>query len=58
MRILAFTAHGGVGKSTLVNHWLAEMARDNYRGATRVFGWSFYSQGVRAGAISVGGYLH
>jgi len=47
IRVLAFTAHGGVGKSTLVNHWLAEIARDNYRGATRVFGWSFYSQGVR-----------
>src|SRR5207248_3018184 len=46
-RVLAFTAHGGVGKSTLVNHWLAEMARENYRGATRVFGWSFFSQGVR-----------
>lgn len=45
--VVAFTAHGGVGKSTLVNHWLAEMARDNYRAATRVFGWSFYSQGVR-----------
>jgi TIR domain-containing protein len=47
VRTLAFTAHGGVGKSTLVNHWLAEMARDNYRGAACVFGWSFYSQGVR-----------
>ena len=46
-RILAFTAHGGVGKSTLINHWLTEMGRDNYRGATRVFGWSFFSQGVR-----------
>jgi len=46
-RVLAFTAHGGVGKSTLVNHWLAEMWHDNYRGATRVFGWSFFSQGVR-----------
>jgi TIR domain len=46
-RVLVFTAHGGVGKSTLVNHWLAEMARENYRGATRVFGWSFFSQGVR-----------
>lgn len=46
-RILAFSAHGGVGKSTLVNRWLVEMARDRYRGATRVFGWSFYSQGVR-----------
>jgi tetratricopeptide (TPR) repeat protein len=52
VRILAFTAHGGVGKSTLVNHWLAEMARDHYRGATRVFGWSFFSQGVRAEAVA------
>jgi nucleoside phosphorylase/tetratricopeptide (TPR) repeat protein len=47
IHVLAFTAHGGVGKSTLVNHWLTDMARDHYRGATRVFGWSFYSQGVR-----------
>lgn len=47
VRVLAFTAHGGVGKSTLVNHWLAEMKRKHYDGAQRVFGWSFYSQGVR-----------
>ncbi len=47
LRILAFTAYGGFGKSTLVNHWLADMARDHYRGATHVFGWSFYSQGVQ-----------
>jgi hypothetical protein len=47
IRVLVFTAHGGVGKSTLINHWLAEMAGENYRGATRVFGWSFFSQGVR-----------
>ena len=46
-RIVAFTANGGVGKSTLVNHWLRGMNRDRFRGATRVFGWSFYSQGVR-----------
>jgi len=46
-RVLIFTAHGGVGKSTLVNHWLDEMKRDNFRGASRVFGWSFYSQGFR-----------
>lgn len=48
VRVLAFTAHGGVGKSTLVNHWLGEMRRDGFRGARQVFGWSFYSQGVRA----------
>lgn len=47
VRVLAFTAQGGVGKSTLVNHWLAEMRSDGFRGAQRVFGWSFYSQGVR-----------
>jgi tetratricopeptide (TPR) repeat protein len=46
-RVLAFKAQGGVGKSTLINHWLEEMRRDNFRGATRVFSWSFYSQGVR-----------
>jgi hypothetical protein len=46
-RVLAFKAQGGVGKSTLINHWLAEMRRDDFRGAARVFGWSFYSQGVR-----------
>jgi tetratricopeptide (TPR) repeat protein len=44
--IICFVAWGGVGKSTLVNRWLAEMAVDNYRGAARVFGWSFYSQGT------------
>jgi tetratricopeptide (TPR) repeat protein len=46
-RVLAFVAYGGVGKSTLVNHWLQEMQKDHFRGATRVFGWSFYSQGAR-----------
>jgi hypothetical protein len=30
--ILSLVAWGGVGKSALVNHWLASMARDNYRG--------------------------
>jgi tetratricopeptide (TPR) repeat protein len=42
--VVYFWAWGGVGKSALMNHWLAEMARDNYRGAERVFGWTFYSQ--------------
>ena len=46
-RVLAFVAYGGVGKSTLVNHWLQDMQRDHFRGTTRVFGWSFYSQGAR-----------
>ena len=39
-------AWGGVGKTTLVNKWLERLTADNYRGAQRVFGWSFYSQGT------------
>jgi len=45
--ILSLVAWGGVGKTALVNEWLNRMERDNYRGAERVFGWSFYSQGTR-----------
>jgi hypothetical protein len=51
--IIAFVAWGGVGKTALVNHWLKQrMARDNYRGAERVYGWSFYSQGTSERAAS------
>ncbi len=49
VNVLSLVAWGGVGKSALVNKWLAQMARDNYRGAERVFGWSFYSQGAAEG---------
>jgi tetratricopeptide (TPR) repeat protein len=51
--IVTFIAWGGVGKTALVNHWLKQrMARDNYRGADRVYGWSFYSQGTSEHAAS------
>jgi len=46
LNIVSLVAWGGVGKSTLVNRWLEHMAADNYRGARRVFAWSFYSQGT------------
>lgn len=45
--VVSLIAWGGVGKSALVDHWLQELGRDNYRGAQRVYGWSFYSQGTR-----------
>lgn len=41
------SAWGGVGKTALVNRWVNRMGRDNYRGAARVYGWSFYTQGTR-----------
>ncbi len=44
--VVSFVAWGGVGKSTLINKWLRYMEEENYRGAKRVFGWSFYSQGT------------
>lgn len=47
--VLSLVAWGGVGKTALVNKWLAHMAQDNYRGAERVYGWSFYSQGAAEG---------
>ena len=46
-KIFSLVAWGGVGKTALVNEWLNRMERDNYRGAERVYGWSFYSQGAR-----------
>jgi tetratricopeptide (TPR) repeat protein len=46
--ILSLVAWGGVGKTALVNYWLThKMGPDDYRGARRVYGWSFYSQGTR-----------
>jgi len=50
--IVALVAFGGVGKSAVVNHWLRQMKQERYRGARRVFGWSFYAQGHREQTIS------
>lgn len=55
--VLSVVAWGGVGKSALVNHWLASMLRNDYRGAERVFGWSFYSQGSRETAASADNFI-
>ena len=40
--VVSLVAWGGVGKSALVNAWLRALARDDYRGAERVYGWSFH----------------
>ncbi|HEX2211220.1 MAG TPA: TIR domain-containing protein [Longimicrobium sp.] len=44
--VIVFRAWGGVGKSTLMRVWCEAMREENYRGAERVFAWSFYSQGT------------
>jgi hypothetical protein len=50
--IISLVAWGGVGKSAMVKHWLGQMAREKFRGAARVYGWSFFSQGAREGEVS------
>ena len=45
VNVVTIVAWAGVGKSTLVNHWLRRMATDHYRYAELIFGWSFYRQG-------------
>ncbi len=52
IHVISLVAWGGVGKSALVNHWLGTMAKENYRGARRVYGVSFYSQGTKQTAAS------
>jgi hypothetical protein len=44
--IVSLIAWGGVGKTALINVWLNKMCDEHYRGAERVYGWSFYSQGA------------
>lgn len=45
VNVLQMLAFGGVGKSALVNAWLANLSKNNYHGAKKVYAWSFYWQG-------------
>jgi hypothetical protein len=56
-RVVAIVAWAGVGKSTLVNHWLAQMAAKHYRSAELIFGWSFYRQGTSGDTSSADEFL-
>jgi hypothetical protein len=57
VNIVTIVAWAGVGKSTLVNHWLRRMAAEHYRSAKLVFGWSFYRQGTSGDASSADEFL-
>ena len=57
VHVVTIVAWAGVGKSTLVNHWLARMAAEHYRSAELVFGWSFYRQGSSGGTSSADEFL-
>jgi serine/threonine protein kinase len=55
--VVTIVAWAGVGKSTLVNHWLRRMAAEQYRSAQLVFGWSFYRQGTSGGTSSADEFI-
>ena len=57
INVVTIVAWAGVGKSTLLNHWLRRMAADHYRSAQLVFGWSFYRQGTSGGTSSADEFL-
>src|SRR5271167_3831166 len=57
LNVVTIVAWAGVGKSTLVNHWLRRMAAEHYRSAELVFGWSFYRQGTGGGSSSADEFL-
>ena len=44
--VVELIAPGGVGKTSLVDQWLGQLRNDGWRGARKVYGWSFYSQGT------------
>jgi hypothetical protein len=57
VNVVTIVAWAGVGKSTLVNHWLRRMAAKHYRSAELVFGWSFYRQGTSGDTSSADEFL-
>jgi hypothetical protein len=57
VNVVTIVAWAGVGKSTLVNHWLQRMATDHYRSAELIFGWSFYRQGTSGDTSSADEFL-
>ena len=46
VNVVSLIAAGGVGKSALLARWFDHLAAQQYRGAERVFVWSFYGQGT------------
>ncbi len=57
-RIISIVASGGTGKSALVNTWLNDMRKADYRGASRVLAWSFYSQGTKENLVSADPFIN
>jgi serine/threonine protein kinase len=57
INVVTIVAWAGVGKSTLINHWLRRLAADHYRCAELIFSWSFYQQGTSGNSSSADEFL-
>jgi serine/threonine protein kinase/predicted ATPase len=57
VNVVSIVAWAGVGKSTLVNHWLRRLAAEQYRSAKFIFAWSFYRQGTTGDSSSADEFL-
>jgi serine/threonine protein kinase/tetratricopeptide (TPR) repeat protein len=57
VNVVTIVAWAGLGKSTLVNRWLGQMAAEHYRSAELVFGWSFCRQGTSGQSSSADEFL-
>lgn len=57
INVVQVIAFGGVGKSTSINCWLSRLDQCNYRGAKRVYAWSFYWQGSSSDIKSSGDFF-
>jgi serine/threonine protein kinase len=57
INVVTIVAWAGVGKSTLINHWLRRIAIEQYRSAELVFAWSFYRQGTSGDSSSADEFL-
>jgi hypothetical protein len=42
IHVVVLTGKSGHGKSYVLRKWLHDLERDNWRGAQRIFGWTFY----------------
>ena len=57
INVVTIVAWAGVGKSTLVNHWLRADGCRTLSFCQLVFGWSFYRQGTSGGTSSADEFL-
>ena len=55
--VLQMIAFGGVGKSSTINSWLSRLDKENYRGANKIYAWSFYWQGSSSEVKSTGDFF-